>query len=172
MTPLQGNEQQAQSDLEQTSWTLGACMVQTQVQSKYLMTSKDGKVSIGKTGVHLRYNTNSKYRELSTSQKKELSEWCEKDSEKKKKPRNEKRKAKSREISAAVTKALTDMMKSKQDLDPTNNIVSGLLKAAMTGTDAKKENGEVSAVNNASSEAKRPLITLKSILRHARNGFT
>ena len=54
-------------------------------------TSKDGKVSIGKTGVHLRYHTNSEYRELSTSQKKELSEWCEKDSEKKKKPRNEKR---------------------------------------------------------------------------------
>ena len=44
-------------------------------------TSKDGKVSIGKTGVHLRYHTNSEYRELSTSQKKELSEWREKDSE-------------------------------------------------------------------------------------------
>ena len=53
-------------------------------------TSKDGKVSIGKTGVHLRYHTNSEYRELSTSQKKELSKWRKKDSEKKKKPRNEK----------------------------------------------------------------------------------
>ena len=69
-------------------------------------------------------------------------------------------------------KALTDMMKSKQDLDPTNNIVSGLLKAAMAGTDLKKQNGEVSAVNNSSSETKQPLITLKSILRHARNGST
>ena len=59
------------------------------------------------------------------------------------KPRNEKQKVKSREISAAVTKALTDMMKPKQDLDPTNNIVSGLLKAAMSGTDVKKQNGEV-----------------------------
>ena len=49
-------------------------------------TSKDGKVSIGKTGVHLQYHTNSEYRELSTSQKKELSGWCEKDLEKKKKP--------------------------------------------------------------------------------------
>ena len=135
-------------------------------------TSKDGKVSIGKTGVHLRYHTNSEYRELSTSQKKELSEWREKDSEKKKKPRTEKQKAKSREISAAVTKALTDMMKPKQDSDPTNNIVSGLLKAAMAGTDAKKQNGEVSAVNNSSSETKRPPIALKSILRHARNGST
>ena len=38
-------------------------------------TAKDGNVSIGKTGVHLRYHTNSKYRELSTAQNKELSEW-------------------------------------------------------------------------------------------------
>ena len=45
-------------------------------------------------------------------------------------------------------RTLTDMMKSKQDLDPTNNIVSGLLKAAMSDTDVKKQNGEVSAVNN------------------------
>ena len=37
--------------------------------------TKDGKASIGKTGVHLRYHTNSEYRELSTAQKKELSEW-------------------------------------------------------------------------------------------------
>ena len=134
-----------------------------------ILSSKDGKVSIGKTGVHLRYHTNSEYRELSTAQKKELSEWREKDSEKKKKPRNEKRKAKSREISATVRKALTDMMKSKQELDPTNTIVSGLLKAAMSGTDVKKQNGEVAAVNNLSTEAKRPPITLKSILKHARN---
>ena len=69
-----------------------------------------------------------------------------------------------------MTKALTDKMKSKQDLDPTNNIVSGLLKAAMSGTDVKKQNGEVAAVNNSSTEAKRPPITLKSILKHARNG--
>ena len=62
-----------------------------------------------------------------------------------------------------MTKALTDMMKSKQDLDPTNNIVSGLLEAAMSGTDVKKQNGEVEAVNNSSTEAKRPPITLKPI---------
>ena len=53
-------------------------------------TSKDGKVSIGKTGVHLRYHTNFEYRQLSTAQKRELSEWRDKDSEKKKKPCNEK----------------------------------------------------------------------------------
>ena len=52
-------------------------------------TTKDGKVSIGKTGVHLHYHTNTEYRELSTAQKRELSEWRDKNSEKKKKPRNE-----------------------------------------------------------------------------------
>ena len=36
MTPLQGNEQQAQSDPQQISRTLRASMVQMQVQSKYL----------------------------------------------------------------------------------------------------------------------------------------
>ena len=61
------------------------------------------------------------------------------------------------------------MMKSKQELDPTNTIVSGLLKAAMLGMDVKKQNGEVAAINNLSTEAKRPPITLKSILKHARN---
>ena len=66
-----------------------------------------------------------------------------------------------------MTKALTDMMKSEQNLDPTNNIVSGLLKAEMSGTDFKKQNREVSAVNNSSTEVKRPPITLKSILKHA-----
>ena len=67
-------------------------------------------------------------------------------------------------------KALTDMMKSKQELDPTNTIVSGLLKAAMSGTDAVKQNGEVAAVTNSSTEAKRLPITLQSILKQAKNG--
>ena len=38
-----------------------------------------------------------------------------------------------------------DMMKSKQETDPMNAIVSGLLKAAMSNTDAMKQNGEVAA---------------------------
>ena len=49
-------------------------------------TTKEGKVSICKTGIHLQYHTNSKYRELSTAQKREHSVWRDKDSEKKKKP--------------------------------------------------------------------------------------
>ena len=133
-------------------------------------TTKEGKASIGKTGVHLRYHTNSEYRELSTAQKRELSEWQDKDPEKKKKPHHEKQKAKSRDISAAVTKALTDMMKSKQETDLTNAIVSGLLKAAMLNTDATKQNGEVAAITNSPIKAKCLPITLKSILKQAKNG--
>ena len=91
------------------------------------------------------------YRELSTAQKRELSEWRDKDSEKKKKPHNEK----SRETSAAVTKALTDMIKSKEESDLTNAIVSCLLKATMSGTDTMKQNGEVAAVINSSTNTKR-----------------
>ena len=59
------------------------------------------------------------------------------------------------------------MMKSKQELDPTHTIVSGLLKAVKSGMYVKKQNGEVAAVSNLSTEAKRPPITLKSILMHA-----
>ena len=69
-----------------------------------------------------------------------------------------------------MTKALTDMIKSKQEMDPTNAIVSGLLKAAMLSTDAMKQNGEVAAVTNSPIEAKCLPITLKSILKQAKNG--
>ena len=67
-------------------------------------------------------------------------------------------------------KALTDMIKSKQEPDLTNGIVSGLLKAAMSGMDATKQNREVAALTNSSTEAKRLPITLKSILKQAKNG--
>ena len=50
-----------------------------------------------------------------------------------------------------------------------NAIVSGLLKAAMLGTDTTKQNGEVAAVTNSSTEAKHLPITLKSILKQAKN---
>ena len=115
-------------------------------------TTKDRKVSIGKTGVHLRYHMISEYRELSTSQKRELSEWQDENPEKKKKPHHEKRKVKARDVSAAVTRALTKMMKYKQETNSTNVMVSGLLKAAMSNTDATKQNGEVAAVTNSSTK--------------------
>ena len=65
-------------------------------------------------------------------------------------------------------KALTDMIKSKQESDSTNAIVSGLLKAAMLGMDTTKQNGEVAAVTNSSTEAKHLPITLKSRLKQAK----
>ena len=69
-----------------------------------------------------------------------------------------------------MTKVLADMMKSKQETDLTNAIVSGLLKATMSNTDAMKQNGEVAAVTNSPIEAKRLPITLKSILKQVKNG--
>ena len=115
---------------------------------------------------------NSKYRELSTAQKRELSEWRDKNPEenKKKKPRHERRKVKARDVSTAVRRALVDMMKSEQETDSMDAIVLSLLKATISNTDAMKQNGEVAAVTNSPTEAKRPPITLKSILKQAKNG--
>ena len=44
------------------------------------------------------------------------------------------------------------------------------IKATMSGTDATKQNGEIAAVTSSSTEAKRLPITLKSILKYAKNG--
>ena len=74
------------------------------------------------------------------------------------------------DVSAAVTKALTDMMKSKQEMDSMNAIVSGLLKATMSNTEATKQNGDVAAPTNSSTEAKQLPIMLKSILKQVKNG--
>ena len=62
------------------------------------------------------------------------------------------------------------MMKSKQESDPMNVIVSGLLKPTMLGTDVMKQNGEIAAVTNSSTESKHLPITLKSILKQDKNG--
>ena len=132
---------------------------------------KERKASIGKTGVYLQYHTNSEYQALSTAQKRELSEWCDKNPEerKKKKPRHEKWKVKACDVSAAVARALVDMMKPKQETDPMDAIVSSLLKVAISNTDASKQASEA-AVTNPSAETKRPPMTLKSILKQAKNG--
>ena len=60
------------SNISDTQGTHGANASAIEVSKA---TTKDGEASIGKTGVHLRYHTNSEYRELSTAQKRELSEW-------------------------------------------------------------------------------------------------
>ena len=130
---------------------------------------KDGKVSIGKTG--LGYHTNSEYRALSTAQKRELSKWCDKNpEEKKKKPHHKKQKVKADDVSAAVARALADMLKPKQETDPMDVVVSSLLKVAISNADAAKQAGEAAAVTNPLAETKRPPVTLKSILKQAKNG--
>ena len=49
-------------------------------------------------------------------------------------------------------------------------IVSSLLKVVISNADAAKQAGEVAAVTNPSAETKRPPMTLKSILKQAKNG--
>ena len=128
-------------------------------------------MSIGKTGIHLRYHMNSEYWDLPTAQKRELLEWRDKNQEEeKKKPCHEKRKVKAHDVSAAVARALADMIKPKQETDPMGAIVSSLLKAVISNADAAKQASEVAAVTNSSAETKHPPVTLKSILKQAKNG--
>ena len=47
--------------------------------------------------------------------------------------------------------ALADMMKSKQEMDQMDVIVSTLLETVISNTDATKQNGEVAAVTNSST---------------------
>ena len=58
------------ANISDTRGTHGANASATEVSEA---TTKDGKASIGKTGVHLRYRMNSECRELSIAQKRELS---------------------------------------------------------------------------------------------------
>ena len=126
---------------------------------------KERKASIGKTGVHL-------YWALSTAQKRELLEWHDKNTEerKKKKPCHEKQKVKACDLSAAVARALVDMMKPKQENNSTDAIVSSLLKVVISNTDAAKQASEAAGVTNPLAETKRPPVTLKSILKQVKNG--
>ena len=132
--------------------------------------TKERKSSIGKTGVHVQYHMNSKYWALSTVQKRELLEWCDKNPEerKKKKPHHEKQKVKACDVSAAVAMALADIMKPKQENNPTDVMVSSLFKVTISNTDAAKQAGEATAMTNPSAETKHPPMTLKSILKQAK----
>ena len=69
-----------------------------------------------------------------------------------------------------MVRALVDMMKPKQEAYPMDAIVSSLLKVVISNADAAKQAGEVAAVTNPSAETKRPPMTLKSILKQAKNG--
>ena len=69
-----------------------------------------------------------------------------------------------------MARALVDMMKPRQETDPMDVIVSSLLKVAISNTDAAKQAGEAAAVTNPSAETKHPPMTLKSILKQAKNG--
>ena len=163
-----GSKQPA-ANISDTQGTVDANTSATEVSGT---ATKERKASISKTCIHLQYHTNSEYRALSTAQKRELLEWRDKNPEerKKKKPHHEKQKVKARDVSTAVARALADMMKPKQETDPTDVIVSSLLKVTISNTDDAKQAGEAAAVTDPSAETKRPPMTLKSILKQVKNG--
>ena len=78
------------------------------------------KESFAKTGIHLLWDTNAEYKELTSEQKKELSEWHERNPDTKR--GNEKRCKKQRgpskkQISAVVAKELKKLVSEKAEED-------------------------------------------------------
>ena len=121
------------------------------------------KESIGKTGVHLQWHTNAEYKELTSEQKKELSEWCERNPDRKK--GNDKRHKKQRgpskkQISAAVAKELKKLVgkKAKEDSNEADAeaYIQGMIQAAIAKSSNDTREGE---------ESGKFHVTLKSILK-------
>ena len=128
------------------------------------------KESIGKTGVHLRWHTNAEYKELTSEQKKELSEWRERNPNMKK--GNEKRGKKHRrpskkQISAAVAKELKKLVGEKAKEDSNEADAEAYIQAMVQAAIAKSSNN-----TREGEESGKSRVTLKSILKQAKNSST
>ena len=131
-----------------------------------------GKPSIGKTGVHLRYYKQKEYNELSQEQKKELREWRENNPSEAGKERSKKKAHfTKKEVASLVAEQLEQVLK-KKDKDETESkdkeaneqaYISSLVDAALSkhleATTPQKD-----------TTASKQQVTLKSILKSARNG--
>ena len=125
------------------------------------------KESIGKTGVHLRWHMNAEYKELTSEQKKELSEWRERNPNTKKgsERRGKKRRGPSKkQISAVVAKELKKLANEKAKQDSNEANAEAYIQAMIQSAIAKSSND-----NKQGEENGKPQITLKSILKQAKN---
>ena len=126
--------------------------------------------SIGKTGVHLRWHTNVEYKELTSEQKREPSEWHERNPDLKK--GNEKRGKKRRgpsnkEISTAVDKELKKLVSKKVKEDSNEADAEAYIQAMIQSAIAKSSNDTKQGEENGKSR-----VTLKSIIKQAKNSST
>ena len=135
------------------------------------------KPSIGKTGVHLRWHTNSEYAKLSKPQMAELWEWrmsLPDGDPRKGKGGNKKKKKKAdgnmseKQIAAIFKREVKAMIESsqeeKKEEDAAASYITSMVQAALKNG-GKADASSVKAVSFSPTKS-----TLKSILKHAKNG--
>ena len=126
------------------------------------------KPSIGETGVHLRYYKTGEYRNLTNEEKEELKEWRANNpntfkagSKKAKKevPKKSKSSMK-KQVASLVEAALNKSVKFDDQVNDEEKYIMSMVQAAVTKTLNQK--------NDQQSQDK-PKVSLKSILKHAKN---
>ena len=126
------------------------------------------KPSIGKTGVHLRYYKTGEYRNLTNEQKEELKEWRANNpitfkagSKKAKKEAPKKSKSSmKKQVASLVEAALNKSVKFDDQVNDEEKYIMSMVQAAVTKTLNQK---------NDQQSKENPKVTLKSILKHAKN---
>ena len=133
------------------------------------VSAMNGKPSIGKTGVHLRWYKANEFAKLSKDQKAELQEWrdtlptsdprCPKNKKMKKAKSNKTNKQVSALVSKEIKKLLQAESTTEEEKDDTSASISALVQAEIAKL---KATGEPSI-------PEAPKVTLKSILKNAKN---
>ena len=126
------------------------------------------KPSIGKTGVHLLYYKTGEYRNLTNEQKEELKEWRANNpntfkagSKKAKKEAPKKSKSSmKKQVASLVEAALNKSVKFDDQVNDEEKYIMSMVQAAVTKT-LNQKNDQLSK--------EKPQVTLKSILKHAKN---
>ena len=126
------------------------------------------KPSIGKTGVHLRYYKTGEYRNLTNEQKEELKEWrannpntIKAGSKKAKKEAPKKSKSSMKKQGCILSEAaLNKSVKFDDQVNDEEKHIMSMVQAAVTKTLNQK---------NDQQSKEKPQVTLKSILKHAKN---
>ena len=126
------------------------------------------KPSIGKTGVQLHYYKTGEYRNLTNEQKEELKEWRANNpntfkagSKKAKKEAPKKSKSSmKKQVASLVEAALNKSVKFDDQVNDEEKYIMSMVQAAVTKTLNQK---------NDQQSKEKPQVTLKSILKHAKN---
>ena len=125
------------------------------------------KLSIGKTGVHLRYYKTGEYRNLTNEQKEELKEWRANNpntfkagSKKAKKEAKKSKSSMKKQVASLVEAALNKSVKFDDQVNDEEKYIMSMVQAAVTKTLNQK---------NDQQSKEKPQVTLKSILKHDKN---